>query len=82
MLLLYVIAGVDYQPLRRNVTLSELQATENLEVTIFDDSITERTETFEARIVIPEETQRLGVSLGSPSMLTIRILDDDGKSLC
>lgn len=83
MLLLHVIAGVDYEPLRRNVTLSDLQATENLEVAIFNDSILERTETFEARIIIPEEIERLGVTLGSPSVLSIRILDDDdGKSPC
>lgn len=62
--------------------MSDLQATENLEVAIFNDSILERTETFEARIIIPEETERLGVTLGSPSVLSIRILDDDdGKSL-
>ena len=54
---IYVVAGIDYQPLRRNVTLSDLQAVKNLEVTIFNDCITERTETFEARIVIPEETE-------------------------
>ena len=62
--------------------MSELLATENLVVNIFNDSITERTETFEARIVIPEETEQLGVSLGSPSVLSIRILDDDCKPLC
>ena len=75
-------AGIDYQPLRRNVTLSDLQATENLEVIILDDSITERTEGFEVRIIIPEETQQLGVSLGTPSVLSVRIFDDDRKLLC
>ena len=62
--------------------MSELQATENLEVIILDDSITERTEEFEVRIIIPEETQQLGVSLGAPSVLSVRIFDDDRKLLC
>ena len=76
------IAGIDYRPLRRNVTLSELQATEVLVVNIIQDNITERTEAFEVRIIIPEETQQLGVSLGTPSVLRVTIGDDDCKPLC
>ena len=62
--------------------MSELKATEILTVNILDDNITERTEGFEVRIIIPEETQQLGVSLGTPSVLSVRIFDDDRKSLC
>ena len=73
------IAGVDYQPLRRNVTLSQAITSEDLKVIILQDKITERIESFGARIVIPSETQQLGVQLGSPSSLIIKILDDDRK---
>ena len=73
------IAGVDYQSLRRNVTLSQAKTSEDLVVTILQDKITERTETFGARIIIPVETQQLGVQLGPLSSLIIKILDDDRK---
>ena len=73
------IAGVDYQPLRTNVTLSPSIASQTLTVPIIQDQITERTESFRARIIVPEETQRLGVQLGSPSELTVNIQDDDCK---
>lgn len=74
-------AGVDYQPLIANVTLSQFQTTGNLVVIIIQDNITERTEAFEARIIIPTEAQQLGVSLGSPSIFSIEIFDDDRKLL-
>ena len=73
------IAGVDYEPLRTNVTLGPLQATQNLAVDIIEDLLTERTEEFQVRIIVPEEAQQLGVSLGMPSVLTVRIIDDDRK---
>ena len=73
------IAGVDYQPLRRNVTLSPSVASQTLVVPIIQDQLTERTESFQARIIVPPETQRLGVELGSPSVLTVNIRDDDCK---
>lgn len=73
------IAGVDYQPLRRNVTLSPSVASQTLVVPIVQDQLTERTESFQARIIVPPETQRLGVELGSPSVLTVNIRDDDCK---
>ena len=76
------IAGVDYEPLRMNVTLGPLQATQNLAVDIIEDSLTERTEEFQVRIIVPEEAQQLGVSLGMPSVLTVRIIDDDRKLPC
>ena len=65
-----------------NVTLTPLQVTANLQVDIIDDSVTERTKAFGVRIIIPEETQRLGVTLGSPSELTVMLRDDDRKLLC
>ena len=74
-------AGADYRPLRTNVTLNPLQVTANLAVDILQDSITERTEVFGVRIIIPEEAQQLGVTLGSPSVISIRIADDDCKPL-
>ena len=74
-----LIAGIDYQPLRQNITLSPTAASQSLVVMIIQDQITERTESFGARIIIPPETQRLGVQLGSPSTLNVRILDDDCK---
>ena len=77
----YLIAGVDYEPLRTNVTLNPSQVTANLLVNIIEDDITERTERFGVRIIIPEETQQLGVTLGSPSELEVRIGDDDRKLL-
>ena len=73
------VAGVDYQPLRTNVTLSPSIASQTLTVPIIQDQITERTESFRARIIIPPETQQLGVQLGSPSELTVNIQDDDCK---
>ena len=73
------IAGVDYQPLRRNVTLSPSVASQTLVVPIVQDQLTERTESFQARIIVPPETQWLGVELGSPSVLTVNIRDDDCK---
>ena len=73
------IAGVDYQPLRTNVTLSPSIASQTLTVPIIQDQITERTESFRARIIVPEETQQLGVQLGSLSELTVHIQDDDCK---
>ena len=73
------MAGVDYQPLRRNVTLSQAITCRDLNVSILQDNITERSESFGARIIIPLETQQLGVQLGSPSILIIKILDDDRK---
>ena len=73
------IAGVDYRPLRRNITLSPSVASETLVVPIIQDQLTERTESFQARIIVPPETQRLGVELGSPSVLTVNIRDDDCK---
>ena len=75
-----VSAGVDYRSLRRNVTLSGTVASENLGVTIIEDEITERTESFGARIIIPQDAQRLGVRLGDQSNMTINILDDDRKT--
>lgn len=75
-----VIANVDYRPIRRNVTLSGSRASRNLIVNFIDDQITERTERFGARIIIPPETQRLGVQLGPQSTLEVGILDDDCKS--
>ena len=72
-------AGIDYEPLRISVTLSERNGTENLAVRIIPDNITERTEDFDVRIIIPPETQQLGVSLGTPSVLRVRIIDDDRK---
>ena len=74
-------AGADYRPLRTNVTLNPLQVTANLAVDILQDSVTERTEVFGVRIIIPEETQQRGVILGSPSVIPIRITDDDCKPL-
>ena len=73
------IAGVDYRPLRTNATLSPSIQSQTLVVTIIQDQITERTESFRARIIIPPETQQLGVQLGSPSELTVNIRDDDCK---
>ena len=73
------IAGVDYQPLRRNVTLSQAIACRDLNVTILQDNITERNESFGVRIIISPETQQLGVQIGSPSIFIIKILDDDRK---
>ena len=67
--------------MRRNVTLSEFRTTEHLTVDIIQDNITERTKAFGVRIVIPAETQQLGVSLGTQSELIIRIIDDDRKLL-
>ena len=63
--------------MRTNVTLNPLQVTANLAVDIIQDSITERTETFGVRIIVPEETQQLGVTAGDPSVIPIRITDDD-----
>ena len=73
------IAGIDYQPLRKNVTLSPSVASKTLVVPIIQDQLTERNESFQARIIIPPETQRFGVELGSPSVLTVNIQDDDCK---
>ena len=81
MILTILIAGVDYRPLRTNVTLNPLQVTANLAVDILQDSVAERTELFGVRIIIPEEAQQLGVMLGSPSNLTVSIRDDDSKLL-
>ena len=81
MILTILIAGVDYRPLRTNVTLNPLQVTANLAVDIIQDSITERTESFKVTMIIPEEAQQLGVTLGSPSVMPIRITDDDRKPL-
>ena len=81
MILTILTAGVDYRPLRTNVTLNPLQVTANLAVDIIQDSVVERTELFGVRIIIPEETQQLGVMLGSPSELTVSIQDDDSKLL-
>ena len=53
---------------------------ESLVVMIIQDEINEKTENFSARIIIPLETQQLGVKLGSPSTLNIAIIDDDRKS--
>ena len=76
-----LIAGVDYIPLMRNVTLSPFKAAENLAVDIIQDNIVEQIEEFGIRIIIPIETQQLGVLLGTPSEITIRIVDDDCKLL-
>ena len=48
-------------------------------MTILDDTITERAERFGARIIIPQETQQLGIELGTPSTIIITISDDDGR---
>ena len=64
-----------------NVTLSQNQAAKQLTVDIIQDVIIERNESFGVRIIIPEETQELGVSLGSPSLLYITIIDDNRKLL-
>ena len=73
------IADVDYRSLKKNFTLGPSQLFENLDVPIIQDQMTERTESFRVRIIIPPETQRLGVQLGSPSELTVNIRDDDCK---
>jgi len=52
-----------------------------LGVIILEDVITERTESFGARIIIPQDTQRLGVRLGDQSTMIINILDDDRKTI-
>ena len=60
--------------------MSQGVASENLIVRILQDRLTERTERFGVRIIIPESTRQLGVELGSPSELIVSILDDDRKS--
>ena len=48
-------------------------------MTIIDDTIIERAESFGARIIIPEETRRLGIELGTPSTVIVTISDNDGR---
>ena len=61
--------------------MSEFHKTEHLAVDIIQDNITEKTKAFGVRMIICPETQQLGVSLGTPSEITIRIIDDDRKLL-
>ena len=68
--------------MRTNVTLNPLQVTASLAVDIIQDSITERTESFGVRMIIPEEAQQLGVTLGNPSEISVMIQDDDCKLVC
>ena len=74
-----ITAGVDYQPLIRNVTLSQLVASVTIQVKLIENNITDGNRRFGLRIVIPEEFQRLGIELGTPSELNITIIDDDGN---
>ena len=65
----------------RNVTLNPNQATEQLTVDIIQDAIIEGNKLFAVQIIVPEETQQLGVSHGSPYVSAITIIDDDRKLL-
>ena len=62
-----------------NVTLNQLNIIADLAVDIIQDSISEGIEEFGVRIIVPEETQQLGVTAGNPSVITITITDDDCK---
>lgn len=46
---------------------------------IIENNITDGNRRFGLRIVIPEESQRLGIELGTLSELNITIIDDDGN---
>ena len=46
---------------------------------IIENNITDGNRRFGLRIVIPEESQQLGIELGTPSELNITIIDDDGN---
>jgi len=71
-------AGEDYQPNIESFTLGSQNQIGTASVTILDDTITERVESFGARIIIPEETRLLGIELGTPSTIIFTIEDDDG----
>ena len=73
------IAGEDYQSNIESFMLSSLSEIGTASVNILNDEITEQTESFGARIIIPEETRRLGIDLGTPSTIIVTITDDDGK---
>lgn len=74
-------AGIDYQPLIQNITLSQLVASVLIQVDIIENNITDGNRRFGLRIVIPKETKQLGIELGTLSELLITIIDDDGNVL-
>lgn len=73
-----ITAGIDYQPLVRNITLSQFVASVIIQVEIIENNITDGNKRFGLRIIVPEETQRLGIELGTPSELNVTVVDDDG----
>ena len=76
---IFTIAGIDYQPLIRNVTFSQLVASVAIQINIIENNITDGNRIFGLRLVIPEESKQLGIELGTPSESTITIIDDDGN---
>lgn len=78
-LVLSITAGIDYQPFIRNITLSQSIASVTIQVETIENNVTDGNRKFGLRIIIPEETQRLGIELGTPSELNITIIDDDGN---
>ena len=78
--ILLCTAGEDYQPTNKTVIFDRNDIENFLIVNIENDDITERTESFGIRLILPEATQQLGVTLGDDSEVIIGIRDDDGNS--
>ena len=74
------VGNSDYNSLgMRNVIILSLRRTFLFNVSIIDDSTLERNETFTLDIIAGSLPS--GVSLSSPGMTTVNILDDDGELL-
>ena len=73
-LYLHIAGGVDFQAVTQSLTFTPDQYQMNVSIDITNDNITERSESFTARIIVGEE-------MSIHDTVTITIDDDDGKNL-
>ena len=78
-LIIVLTANLDFTPGTFPVTFDPTGNSEMcVEVPVVDDDINENSESFDGTIVIT--TPMPGLSVGSPGMATLTILDDDSEA--
>ena len=73
--------GIDFDSTIRNVTFMAGNDSSFVSIPIIDNNAVENIENFSLSIQISPALADIGVMLGTPSMATGFIVDDDGKSL-
>ena len=73
----HIAAGEDYQAGPLTLTLPAKQLTVCVNVSIIDDFVVERNETF--NVILDYDGGQTGVSLSLPQRAIVTIFNDDGK---